>query len=90
MIKLSRDSIVYKKLLPLSKALHKADEDYCNSGFEERHTAIVKSAMRVADRYLSPLGLKAFHQSDCRGTALYIIDDTMNDSNYTNGIAVYE
>lgn len=88
MIKLSRDSIAYKKLLPISRWLNKLDVDYCNTG--KRDEVKFEALLEEAEKICESIGLKAFHQADPRGCSLYVIDNTMNDSNYTNGIAVYE
>lgn len=37
----------------------------------------------------SAKGVHYFHQTDCRGAALYVHYSPMMDSNYSNGIAVY-
>lgn len=89
MTPISRDSIVYQKLFPIAKALNEADCDYCNDGDSDKHALLTTELMRVAEQLCSSINLKAFHQSDPRGCSLYIIDSTMNDTNYSNGQAVY-
>lgn len=88
MIPLSRDSVAFQKLLPIAQWLNKLDCDYCNTGRID--DLKVETLMDEAASILMPLGLLAFHQSDPRGCSLYVIDSTMNETNYTNGIPVYE
>jgi hypothetical protein len=86
MIQLSVESIIYQRLVPIARQLNKLDCDYCNTG--KIDDLKVETLLDEATKLLEPVGYKAFHQSDPRGCSLYIIDDTMNDTNYTNGMAV--
>lgn len=90
MTPISRDSVVFQKLLPISKKLHQLDEDYCNHGGNDHSDADEERLMQEASSIAEAVGLKAYHQSDPRGCSLYLIDETMNDTNYHNGMPVYE
>ena len=90
MIPISRDSIVFQKLLPIAKKLNEIDCDICNQGSNPDLEQESELYMEEAQEICESIGLKAFHQTDPRGVSLYIIDDTMNDTNYTNGMPVYE
>ena len=78
----------YEQLRKISQQLHRADEAACNYGLsprqEQRVARLEAQAQTIADRY----GLTAYHQSDPRGWALYLITAEMNETNYHNGIGI--
>lgn len=79
---------VYSELLKIAKSLHKLDENSCNYGLTPRQEAQKNKLEARADELAQSLGLKAYHQGDPRGGTLYLIDETMNDTNYNNGIYI--
>ncbi len=88
---------VYKKLLPVASQLHRIGERQCNGYANtdwgrkqeqrdiKKEAALLNRAISLADE----VGLQVYHQTDPRGVALYLIDNTMDSTNYNNGIAVY-
>jgi hypothetical protein len=88
---------VYKRLLPVASRLHKIAERQCN-GYtdtdwgrkqEARDVRKEASLLNKAISLALEVGLYIYHQTDPRGVSLYLIDNTMNDTNYSNGIAIY-
>jgi len=77
------------ELRKIANGLHKLDENACNYGLtprqEKREERLEKKGAEIAKE----LGLKFYHQGDPRGASVYLIDKTMNDSNYTNGVVIY-
>ena len=84
------------RLNKLSNKLHRLDEQYCNGEIEEpkyfnKQNKLMKDAQVLADEMskIYKIKLRAFHQGDPRGASLYLIDKTMDYTNYHNGIACY-
>jgi benzoyl-CoA reductase/2-hydroxyglutaryl-CoA dehydratase subunit BcrC/BadD/HgdB len=78
-----------KELYKIENRLHNLDEKWCNGDIEESEFSKKETEyMRKAQEMAAIYNLKAYHQQDPRGGALYLIDDSMNDSNYTNGICI--
>lgn len=88
---------VYRRLLPVSRQLRLIGERQCN-GYantdwgrkqeardNRREANLLNKAISLADE----IGLIAFHQTDPRGCALYLITNEMDSTNYSNGIAIY-
>ena len=80
---------IYKDLLRISRALTQLDTNACNYGLSARQEKRVENLEKRAQELAQEIGLKAYHQGDPRGCSLYLIDKTMNNSNYNNGIAIY-
>lgn len=80
---------VYRELLPISRKLHRIAEANCNYGNTTRRDNQETKLLAQAEALAQRIGLHAYHQGDPRGCALYLIDDTMIDSTYSNGLAVY-
>ncbi len=80
---------VTKDLLKYSKQLTRLDVKSCNVGLTDRDDEKVKKIELECEALASKIGLKAYHQCDPRGCSLYLIDNTMNDTNYNRGIAIY-
>jgi hypothetical protein len=88
---------VYKRLLPVSRQLNIIAVRQCNgyantdwgrkqeSRDEKKEANLLNKAISLADE----LGLQAYHQTDPRGVALYLITNEMDSTNYSNGIAIY-
>ena len=87
---------VYRNLLPVSRQLRLIGERQCN-GYADtdwgrkqeardkaKEAKLINRAISLADE----VGLIAFHQTDPRGCALYLIDDTMDYTTYSRGIAI--
>ena len=79
----------HKELLSLSMKIHHQDENACNYGLTERQEKSLGKMLLRAEEIAKTLGLKAYHQGDPRGCSLYLIDNTMDNTNYNNGIAIY-
>ena len=91
LIEMRQVTYVYERLKPVARQLHRLDERACNGTSEslakrdeKREINLMKSAADLAGQ----IGLTPYHQSDPRGCSLYVIDKTMDDSNYHNGIAI--
>jgi len=81
---------ILQELTLISKALHHQDENACNYGLTKRQETRVRNLEKQAEELANKLGLHAFHQSDPRGAALYLVESLKNAySNYSNGIAIY-
>jgi len=78
----------YRELVEISKKLHCQNENACYYGLTPRQEARVKNLETRASVIAEKLGLRAYHQQDPRGCSLYLIDESMNDSDYINGIAI--
>lgn len=82
-----------KPLKNIEKRLNRLDVASCNGEIEEEE--YLKKSIYLEDKASQILAsfedndLLIYHQSDPRGASLYIIDETMDKSNYTNGIAIY-
>lgn len=79
----------YKHLKPIERKLHRLSEDYCNGiidtqEYDTKCAKLLKEAQVAANW----TGLKIYHQTDPRGCALYLIDDSMGETTYSNGIAI--
>ena len=87
--KLRRIIYYLNELRPIAKSLHKLDENSCNYGLsprqEKRETRLEKKGQELAKE----LGLKFYHQGDPRGATVYLIDKTMDGSNYSSGVVIY-
>ena len=80
---------IVKRLRPISRLLRKYHEYECNYGeLTPRQQKRYNKELKRAKELAKDLGFNLFLQGDPRGCALYIIDDTMNSSNYSNGLAI--
>lgn len=80
---------VIDQLRKISRSLRKSFENDCNYG--ECHKRTVRQ-QRLTSRAMGlahNIGYNIYVQGDPRGCALYLIDNSMNDGNYNNGIALY-
>ena len=79
----------YKALQPIAKRLQTIYTHQCNGydykGMEAKCANLQTKANLICER----IGLKCYHQTDPRGASIYIIDETMNDTNYNQGICIY-
>ena len=72
----------------LSAQLHHQDENACNYGLTPRQEKRVTTLEANDETLAQTLGYHAYHQSDPRGASLYLIDETMNDTNYHQGLCL--
>lgn len=79
----------FKELKEISRKLHHQDENSCNYGLSPRQEKTVEKLLKRADDIAESIGLKAYHQGDPRGCSLYLIDGTMDETNYHNGVSIY-
>ena len=84
----------FLKLKQLAKRLNTQDIHNCNGtrynkvdGFE----SLTRARQGVYVQIERIIGSKCYyyHQSDPRGASLYISRKNINDTNYTNGLAIY-
>lgn len=84
---------IFKDLQKLSRKLRKIYENQCNGYKNENLEKMdLKKEEKLNKKVLElceSVGVKPYFQGDPRGCALYIGDNSINGSNYTNGIAVY-
>ena len=84
-------SVVYQlqELRRKARALRNLYTWACNGDLSKRQvnrqTVLETQAYVLAKQ----MGLTAYFQRDPRGCSLYLIDDGMDNSNYTEGIAIY-
>jgi hypothetical protein len=86
----------YKLLLHLAKRLSTIDTHRCNGtryndeNGDESYLRAKQAVYAKLDEILLPHGMDYYHQSDPRGTSLYISNErSLNSSNYNNGLAIY-
>lgn len=83
---------VYRKLCAIAKKLHTIDERDCNGYYSnleaKRNTRREARLVAQAKELAKSLGLLIYRQGDPRGPSLYLIDETMDKSNYNNGVAL--
>lgn len=79
----------YRQLEKISRSLRKSYENSCNFPLSKRQQTREDNLQRKAEMLAIHLGLKAYHQTDPRGCALYLIDVDMDETNYDHGIAIY-
>jgi len=80
---------LYNRLRKISKALQRSYTNSCNFTLSKRQQAREDKLQREAEMLAEQLGLKAYHQTDPRGCALYLGDADINEQNYNHGIAIY-
>lgn len=79
---------VIDQLRKISRSLRKSFEMDCNYGETPRRTKTQDRLINRAKGLAHNIGYKIYVQGDPRGCALYLIDSSMNDGNYNNGIAL--
>lgn len=81
---------VLPKLKKISKKLNLLDCASCNGTIEEtKYDKKVEKLLLEAQGIAGLFDFVAFHQTDPRGASLYLIDETMNETNYNNGICIF-
>lgn len=85
---LGRIKTILEQLKKVSGQLHHQDKNACNYGLSDRQTTRVAHLEQQAEALAQELGYHAYHQSDPRGASLYLIDETMNDSTYSQGLCI--
>lgn len=78
----------FERLKTISKKLHKQDENACNYGLTDKQEKLVEKLETEAQEIAKELGFIFYHQGDPRGGTGYLIDNTMDDSNYYNGLFI--
>ena len=86
---LRRAQYVFEECRKISRILHRLDETACNYGLTPTQEKRVKKLETAAEELAQRLSLHAYHQGDPRGASLYLINDTLNDTNYSNGVCLY-
>jgi len=80
---------VTEELKKLSHQLNSLYTANCNVGLtdrqEKRQTRLQDRANELAEQ----IGFICYHQTDPRGASIYLIDETMNNSNYGNGVVIW-
>lgn len=83
------------RLRTIARYIHRMDVAACNDPDAEarNHTRRGRLMIEVADLALELRGkkqgaLRVYHQGDPRGCSLYLIDSSMDESNYNDGIAL--
>ena len=79
---------VMKELRPIARKISNLDLRACNYENTEREDKRREKLLEQAGEIAQYIGLKVYHQGDPRGLSLYLIDETMNWSNYFNGVAI--
>lgn len=79
-----------ERLRKISKSLRKYNEHQCNYGELTKRQLNIQNKLTInASQLALDIGYQVYFQNDPRGCALYLVDGTMNDANYNNGIALY-
>jgi hypothetical protein len=94
--KIKRVKYVLESLAPISRRLNAIDCRSCNGyadtdwgrAQEKRDNGKEVRLEKEGRELAQSIGLKFYHQTDPRGCSVYLIDSTMNDSNYSSGIAI--
>jgi len=81
---------VYKRLLPIARQLNIIGVRQCNGYTDtdwgrKQEARDIKKESNLLNKAISlanELDLQAYHQTDPRGVSLYLVDNTMNSSNY--------
>lgn len=86
-----RIKYVLESLSSISRNINSIDCRCCN-GYssklqEKRDDNKRVTLLQKGNELAYSIGLKFYHQGDPRGCSVYLIDDTMNNSNYNQGIA---
>ena len=89
---LKRQDAVMGELRKISNSLHRLAEFQCNYGLTERQEKRQEKLEKDAEALAWTLGLRAYHQRDPRGCALYLVPESLTedemDSNYSSYMAV--
>lgn len=76
-------------LKKISRSLNKLAVYECNYGDLTPRQALYQAKILIkANELASYIGYKIYYQGDPRGCSLYLLDETMNERNYNNGIAL--
>lgn len=80
-----------EQLRPISRKLNAIGVRGCNGRDERQEARDYKAEQRLrgeAHDLAQGIGLLFYHQTDPRGCAVYLIDKSMDDSTYNQGIAI--
>ena len=86
---LRRFAYVYDVLKKRAHSLNNLYCTACNGELTKRQETKIKNLQDNAETLASSIGMKVYHQTDPRGASIYLIDKTMNASNYTDGICIW-
>ena len=90
---LKRQDAALQELRRISRSLHSLGEAACNYGLTPRQEKRQERLEKDAEALAWTLGLKAYHQRDPRGCALYLIPESLTDeeadSNYSSYFGIY-
>jgi hypothetical protein len=83
---------VVDRLKKIGNQLHKIAEKYANTQMDDKQTARLdrkeKKLIAKAKDLAHAIGLQVYHQTDCRGKALYLVPDRadlkIDGSNYNS------
>lgn len=80
----------YNWLRRKGEALHKLYEDNCNGLLDEsRYDTITMLVEDVIEKYIKPLGLKVYYQTDPRGATIYLDKQPIKRESYNNSSCIY-
>ena len=83
---------VVDRLKKIERQLHKIAERYASEQMDDKQTArldrVEKKLIAKAKDLAHAIGLQVYHQTDCRGAALYLVPDRadlkIDGSNYNS------
>ena len=77
-----------RRLTAIEHSISHLDAIRCNETLTARQESRLNRLVIEAVGLANSIGLRIYHQLDPRGCSLYLIDDTMDDTNYNNGLAL--
>lgn len=79
---------VLRQLRQIEHSLARIDTADCNGELTARQTKRRIKLLTDAAELAARIGLKVYHQPDPRGCSLYLVDETMDQYNYPNGVSL--
>jgi hypothetical protein len=90
---IKRQDAALGELRKISRSLHRLGENACNYGLTPRQEKRQERLEKNAESLAVTLGLKAYHQRDPRGCALYLVPGELTDEQadrvYSSYFAIY-
>lgn len=77
-------SSILSDLSRISTSLHRLHEKACNTDLTPRDIAHQNKLRVDAETLAKSLGMRIYVQTDPRGAALFLGDETMNETNYSS------
>ena len=77
------------ELKKLSHQLNNLYTQNCNVGLTDRQNKRQDRLQNRAAELAAQIGFACYHQTDPRGASIYLIDDTMGNSNYSDGVVIW-